>query len=88
MRASLFLLLIVAISTVLCTVPAAESDNEAAPRRRISANPDELVGKQDSFENANVDKHFVLNKESDDSPFVKVSESKEQVEDDSAFVPI
>lgn len=88
MRTSLFLLLIVAISTVLCTVPTAKSDNEAAPRRRISANPDELVGKQDSFENANVDKHFVLDKESDDSPFIKVSESKEQVEDDSAFVPI
>lgn len=77
MRSSLFLLLIVAISTVFCIAPAAESGNEAAPRRRISANPDELVGKQDSFENANVDKHFVINKESDDSPFIKVSESKE-----------
>ncbi|CAO0791164.1 unnamed protein product [Mucor circinelloides] len=88
MRTSLFLLFIVAVSTVLCVVPAANSDNEAAPRRRISANPDELIGKQDSFENANVDKHFVLNKESDDSPFIKVSESKEQVEDDSAFVQI
>ncbi|KAL9552120.1 hypothetical protein MBANPS3_003927 [Mucor bainieri] len=88
MRTSLFLLLIVAICTVLCIVPAAESENDAAPRRRISANPDELVGKQDSFENVNVDKHFVLDKDSDDSPFIKVSESKEQVEDDSAFVPI
>jgi len=77
MRTSLFLLFIVAVSKVLCVVPAANSDNEAAPRRRISANPDELIGKQDSFENANVDKHFVLNKESDDSPFIKVSESKE-----------
>lgn len=77
MRSSIFLLLIVAISTVLCIAPAAENDKEATPRRRISANPDELVGKQDSFENANVDKHFVINKDSDESPFIKVSESKE-----------
>lgn len=74
MRTSLFLLLIVAISTVLCTVPAADSDNEAAPRRRVSANPDDLVAKQDSFENVNVDKHFVRNEESENDPFIKVSD--------------
>ncbi|KAI8640228.1 hypothetical protein BD408DRAFT_420141, partial [Parasitella parasitica] len=77
MRTSLFLILAVVISTVLCTVPAAvDSDsNEAAPRRRISANPDELVGKQDSFENVNVDKHFISNKDSDEGPFIKVSDN-------------
>ena len=66
--------MIVAISTVLCTVPAADSDNEAAPRRRVSANPDDLVAKQDSFENVNVDKHFVRNEESENNPFIKVSD--------------
>ncbi|KAG2191391.1 hypothetical protein INT46_009745 [Mucor plumbeus] len=90
MRTSLFLVLIVTTCTVLCAVPAADSDNEAAPRRRVSANPDDLVAKQDSFENVNVDKHFVSNEESKDSRFIKIPDdnTKEQIEDNSAFVQI
>lgn len=65
---SVLLILVVAL------VAFAYANEEAVPRRRVSANPDELLHQQ--APNVDVDQHFVLLNGKDESPFVKVTDEK------------